>query len=1035
MPPKKRKFDEAGSSQRSPRKRVNAADSSQQSLDSFLLSGRSAQNKAIVKEERSGAPREIIIIDDNEEEATYSHKGLATENVDIAIDSTITFNRLGSHSHPNSPVHPPFDGFISNTREMSAGSETSSVLHNKGIPIKPETAGKSNDTQVFGDETSLVDEKHVGVTSDGNATMPLHSTSSHSLMSTPIASVSTNPVDPRAQQTIAIQIQIPPLEPFPNLTLNPFLFEIRPRSPEGHGTSACSYWTRGTPAPYSLLVHALVSLAATKSRIAILSILTNLLRILIVYDSESVLPALYLLSNSLGAAWEGIELGVGGSIISKILQTTTSITSTTIRNLYKKYGDPGDVAYYAVVGESSGPRPSVLRPHPPLLIGALYKDLRKIASSRGEKSQKIRRAITERLLLSAVGSSWKSGKPSGQDSIIDLNPHLLGEEARYLVRTLIQNLRVGAVRTTILSALARAIVFTTSQQRRADPTALLRYSILASDCDTVRKVLLQVRKQDETGTSGTSKKSKQISKAAQTPEYLAAQERVQNVLKRAEACLRKTYAQHPRYDDIVPVLLREGIDGIAGENSSVGLSLGVPVMHTLGSPMRSLDDVYERLGPNASWTAEMKYDGQRAQVHAWRKNGQIKVKIFSRHLEDMTDKYPDIVYLISRRFDTDPFLDSFIVDSEAVAVDRFTGELRSFQELAGRARRDVKISEVKVAVCLYLFDMMYLNGTPLIQKPFRERRRLLRTHLPPSEPVVAGHNDAPTSSHILARLDHVESVEADEGREVVEEFWEKAIESKCEGLMIKLLDDTQVTLGDGEEDIEDDEDLETPKRAKKNGSSTRRKALPATYEPDKRTSAWLKLKKDYVEGIGDSLDLVPVGAWHGNGRKAAWWSPILLAVYDPAGDQLVALCKCMSGFTDAFYKELNEKYPEGTETCSKTSLWNVETGGYKPNVYFKPSEVWEIRGADLTISPTSATALGMIPQARDRGLSLRFPRFMRIRLDKKIEMASTPAFVHQLWRNQESKGQALGIGEDELVDVIEEESVEEEYESSSDEHK
>lgn len=89
MPPKKRKFDEAGSSQRSPRKRVNAADSSQQSLDSFLLSGRSAQNKAIVKEERSGAPREIIIIDDNEEEATYSHKGLATENVDIAIDSTV----------------------------------------------------------------------------------------------------------------------------------------------------------------------------------------------------------------------------------------------------------------------------------------------------------------------------------------------------------------------------------------------------------------------------------------------------------------------------------------------------------------------------------------------------------------------------------------------------------------------------------------------------------------------------------------------------------------------------------------------------------------------------------------------------------------------------------------------------------------------------------------------------------------------------------------------------------------------------------
>ena len=64
---------------------------------------------------------------------------------------------------------------------------------------------------------------------------------------------------------------------------------------------------------------------------------------------------------------------------------------------------------------------------------------------------------------------------------------------------------------------------------------------------------------------------------------------------------------------------------------------------------------------------------------------------------------------------------------------------------------------------------------------------------------------------------------------------------------------------------------------------------------DKRTSAWLKLKKDYVIGLGDSLDLVPIGAWHGNGRKAQWWSPILLAVWDPSEEKLVAVCKCMSG--------------------------------------------------------------------------------------------------------------------------------------------
>lgn len=37
-----------------------------------------------------------------------------------------------------------------------------------------------------------------------------------------------------------------------------------------------------------------------------------------------------------------------------------------------------------------------------------------------------------------------------------------------------------------------------------------------------------------------------------------------------------------------------------------------------------------------------------------------------------------------------------------------------------------------------------------------------------------------------ARMDHVESVENSAGREAVEDFWEKAVESKCEGLMIKV---------------------------------------------------------------------------------------------------------------------------------------------------------------------------------------------------------------------------------------------------------
>lgn len=85
--------------------------------------------------------------------------------------------------------------------------------------------------------------------------------------------------------------------------------------------------------------------------------------------------------------------------------------------------------------------------------------------------------------------------------------------------------------------------------------------------------------------------------------------------------------------------------------------------------------------------------------------------------------------------------------------------------------------------------------------------------------------------------------------------------------LLQLLDEAQIDV------VEDQDPTSSPLKSARKRT---RKTLPASYEPDKRADSWLKVKKDYLDNLGDSLDLVPIGAWHGSGRKAGWWSPILL---------------------------------------------------------------------------------------------------------------------------------------------------------------
>src|SRR6266702_547903 len=372
-------------------------------------------------------------------------------------------------------------------------------------------------------------------------------------------------------------------------------------------------WPTTTRAPYSFLAHALCTLSGTRSRIIILNTLTNALRSIARYDPPSLLPSLYLLSNSFVPQYVQLELGLGPSVISKAIQHVSGITPVALKRLYNQTGDPGDVAFLAKCSVRT------LVPHAPLTIQGIYDALLDIAHMKGKGAVSRKQAMVEKLLVAAKG-----------------------EETRYLVRTLSQHIRVGATRTSVLTALARAIVLT--------PPATAANSESDSSYTAHTELVAQVCRETET----SSKKGEDTFKAHLLEKFTA-----------AEALLKKVFVQHPNYDDIVAAILEAGLDGLAERVPlTVGMCTptdtrtrsrvtamvpGIPLQPALGSPMRSLDDVYERIG-GQSFTAEFKYDGQRVQLHAVKaEDGKLSVNLFSRHLEDMTEKVEYIPLAFSRQ--------------------------------------------------------------------------------------------------------------------------------------------------------------------------------------------------------------------------------------------------------------------------------------------------------------------------------------------------------------------------------------------------
>jgi DNA ligase 1 len=141
------------------------------------------------------------------------------------------------------------------------------------------------------------------------------------------------------------------------------------------------------------------------------------------------------------------------------------------------------------------------------------------------------------------------------------------------------------------------------------------------------------------------------------------------------------------------------------------LKVGQPIGPMLAQTATGIAEALERLGGTAVF--EAKLDGARVQIH---RSGN-DVSIYTRSLDDVTARLPEVVDATLALPVTD-----LIADAEAIAL-RPDMRPHRFQVTASRFGRSVDISAARVAqpLSMFVFDLLHLDGSNLIDLPASER--------------------------------------------------------------------------------------------------------------------------------------------------------------------------------------------------------------------------------------------------------------------------------------------------------------------------
>jgi len=383
---------------------------------------------------------------------------------------------------------------------------------------------------------------------------------------------------------------------------------------------------------YSKLAAIYEQLESTRKRLAKTAILADFFSTLNTKESYLVLLA----AGSVFPTYEEKELGVSSQLAIKAIARATGISENEIINKWKVVGDLGKVAEELVAKKK---QKTLFKQY--LTTEHVYETLKKVAEFTG------------------VGTVEK--KVSAIAELLSLASPL---EARYIIRTVLEELRIGIGD----GAIRDAIVW---------------------GCFGKKLGIKYNKKENEFFVKDRKKYNEYIDAVQEAYDLTADFTAVFEAAKSGPKAL-----------------------------SEVKLKPGRPIKVMLALKVKDFKEGFETVGKPCA--IEFKYDGFRLMIN---KSEDGTIKLFTRRLDEVTKQFPEVIEYVKKYVKGK----SFILDSEAVGYDPKKFRYRPFQEISQRIKRKYEIEKMQkeLPVEVNIFDIIFYEGRNLIKKPFIERRKLL----------------------------------------------------------------------------------------------------------------------------------------------------------------------------------------------------------------------------------------------------------------------------------------------------------------------